>query len=33
MKKQNAERLSEYEKAQIEFAKGKAEFLQDVAVA
>ena len=28
MKKQNAERLSEYEKAQIEFAKGKAEFLQ-----
>ena len=28
MKEQNAERLSEYEKAQIEFAKGKAEFLQ-----
>ena len=24
MKEQNAERLSEYEKAQIEFAKGKA---------
>ena len=28
MKEQNAERLSEYEKAHIEFAKGKAEFLQ-----
>lgn len=28
MKEQNAERLSEYEKAQIEFTKGKAEFLQ-----
>lgn len=27
-KTKNAERLSEYEKAQIEFAKGKAEFLQ-----
>jgi len=24
----NAQRLSEYEKAQIEFTKGKAEFLQ-----
>lgn len=28
MKGQNAERLSEYEKAHIELAKGKAEFLQ-----
>lgn len=27
MKEQNAERLPEYEKAQTEFAKGKAEFL------
>lgn len=29
MKGQNAERLSEYEKAHIELAKGKAEFLQE----
>ena len=28
MKKQNAGGLSEYEKAQIEFAKSKTEFLQ-----
>lgn len=26
--KRNTQKLSEYEKAQIEFAKGKAEFLQ-----
>lgn len=28
MNKRNTQKLSEYEKAQIEFAKGKAEFLQ-----
>lgn len=33
MKEQNAERLSEYEKAQIEFAKVKRSFYKDVAVA
>jgi hypothetical protein len=28
MNKRNTQKLSEYEKAQIEFTKGKAEFLQ-----